>query len=307
MSQIHDRLDWNLLRTFLAIVQEGSISRAAIRLHLTQPAVSLALKRLEDRLNESLIARNGSNFTLTSAGELVYQEALVIYGSIARLSLAVQDIPHNLSGVVRLALVSGVNSDILDTMLTEFHTHHPRVTFEITTGSSSDVQHALLHYQVALGICLKHKNVPKLADTPLLHQNYFLYCGKPHPLYGQRHLTVEDLHNEDFVSFASEQLDGVLAPLALFRAQHAFEGMIIGTSPNLDEVRRMIRSGLGIGALPEHVVREEAEAGHLWKLPPYEGIGRMTLYLMWNEALKFNKAEEAFLTHLQDALRLAGY
>lgn len=307
MSQIHDRLDWNLLRTFLAIVQEGSISRAAIRLHLTQPAVSLALKRLEERLSESLITRNGSNFTLTSAGELVYQEALVIYGSIARLSLAVQDIPHNLSGVVRLALVSGVNSDILDTILAEFHTQHPRVTFEITTGSSSDVQHALLHYHVALGICLKHKNIPKLTDTPLLHQNYFLYCGKTHPLYGQRHLTVEDLHHEDCISFASEQLDGVLAPLALFRAQHAFEGEIIGTSPSLDEVRRMIRSGLGIGALPEHVVMAEAEAGYLWKLPPYEGIGRMTLYLMWNDALKFNKAEEAFLNHLQEALRLAGY
>lgn len=74
MSQIHDRLDWNLLRTFLAIVQEGSISRAAVRLHLTQPAVSLALKRLEERLGENLIARSGSSFTVTTAGELVYRQ-----------------------------------------------------------------------------------------------------------------------------------------------------------------------------------------------------------------------------------------
>ncbi|MFC3395378.1 LysR family transcriptional regulator [Brenneria rubrifaciens] len=307
MSHIHDRLDWNLLRTFLAIVQEGSISRAATRLHLTQPAVSLALKRLEERLGQNLIARNGNTFDLTSAGELVYHEALAIYGSIARLSVAVQNTPHDLSGVVRLALVSGVNSDVLDNVMCEFHQSHPRVNFEMTTGSSADVQHALLHYQAGLGICLKHKSVQGLSDTPLLHQRYFLYCGKQHPFFGRRHLNVHDLHDEDFVSFASEQLDGVLAPLALFRAQQALEGRIIGTSASLDEVRRMVRSGLGIGALPEHVVNSEVEAGHLWKLPPDDGIARITLHLMWNQEPKHNQAEEAFYHRLREALHLAGY
>lgn len=307
MSPIHDRLDWNLLRTFLAIVQEGSISRAAVRLHLSQPAVSLALKRLEERLGESLIARSGSAFTLTAAGEMVYQESLVIYGSIARLSLAVQDIPQDLSGVVRLALVSGVNSEIMDSVIARFHADHPRVTFDITTGSSHEVQHALLHYQAGLGVSLRHKPVQGLAHAPLLHQRYFLYCGRSHPLYGQQQLEVDDLRHEAFISFASEQLDGVLAPLALFRAQQALEGTVVGTSSSLHEVKRMIRCGLGIGALPEHVVNDETAAGHLWQLPPEDGIAQITLYLMWNEVLKINKAEEAFLCRLKEALFNAGY
>lgn len=307
MTQVHDRLDWNLLRTFLAIVQEGSISRAALRLHLTQPAVSLALKRLEERLGESLISRNGSNFILTSAGDLVYQESLVIYGSIARLSLAVQDIPQDLSGVVRLALVSGVNSEILDNVLCEFHLNYPRVNFEITTGSSTDVQQALLHYQAAVAISLKHKNIPGLSSAPLLHQKYYLYCGRSHHLFGKDGLEINDLHKEQFVSFASEQLDGVLAPLTLFRAQQALDGPTTATSSSLHEVKRMILCGFGIGALPEHVVSDETAAGHLWKLPPYDGIARITLHLMWNESLKINKAEETFLNHLKEALFLAGY
>ncbi|WP_313686690.1 LysR family transcriptional regulator [Pantoea sp.] len=307
MTQIHDRLDWNLLRTFLAIVQENSISRAALRLHLSQPAVSLALKRLEERLGESLITRTGSTFSLTAAGEMVYQESLTIYGSIARLSLAVQDIPHDLTGTVRLAFVSGVNSEVVDNAITRFHTLQPRVTFEITTGSSTDVQHALLHYHAGLGVSLRHKQVPGLNNTPLLHQRYFLYCGRSHSLFGQRDLSIEDLQHEKFVSFASEQLDGVLAPLALFRAQQSLQGEITGTSSSLHEVKRMIRCGLGIGALPEHVISEETRSGELWKLPPYEGIAQITLYLMWNETLKFNKAEEAFLYHLKEALLTAGY
>ena len=64
-----ERLDWNLLRTFLVIVQERSISAAATKLHLTQSAVSQALKRLEDQLQRRLIERHNKAFTITSAGE----------------------------------------------------------------------------------------------------------------------------------------------------------------------------------------------------------------------------------------------
>src|ERR1700753_4314815 len=82
---LNDRLDWNLLRTFLVIMQERSVSRAAARLHLTQPAVSQALKRLEDTLGRHLIHRRGPHFEPTRAGEEVYRIAIDIYGHISRL------------------------------------------------------------------------------------------------------------------------------------------------------------------------------------------------------------------------------
>src|ERR1700734_2638834 len=82
---LNDRLDWNLLRTFLVIMQERSVSRAAARLHLTQPAVSQALKRLEDTLGRNLIQRRGPHFEPTRAGEEVYRIASDIYGHMSRL------------------------------------------------------------------------------------------------------------------------------------------------------------------------------------------------------------------------------
>jgi DNA-binding MarR family transcriptional regulator len=71
-SLLNDRLDWNLLRTFRVIGQELSISRAAARLHLTQPAVSQALRRLEEQLDCQLIARRGPRFDLTEAGQRIF-------------------------------------------------------------------------------------------------------------------------------------------------------------------------------------------------------------------------------------------
>ena len=79
------QLDWNLLRTFIVIVQERSITRAANRLLLSQPAVSAALKRLEDRLGAQLIERGGSNFRVTEAGRVLFRQCLELYGEVAQL------------------------------------------------------------------------------------------------------------------------------------------------------------------------------------------------------------------------------
>lgn len=81
---LNDRLDWNLLRTFRVIGQELSISRAAARLHLTQPAVSQALKRLEEQLGRQLIARRGPRFALTEVGEQIFELAARSTGKCPR-------------------------------------------------------------------------------------------------------------------------------------------------------------------------------------------------------------------------------
>ena len=78
-------LDWNLLRTFMVIVQEGGITAAADRLLLKQPTVSNALKRLEDRLQIRLIDRGPTHFSVTEAGDRLYREAVEIHRAVARL------------------------------------------------------------------------------------------------------------------------------------------------------------------------------------------------------------------------------
>lgn len=304
MTHIHDRLDWNLLRTFVAIVQEGSISKAATRLHLTQPAVSLALKRLEETLNEVLIARTHNQFVLTTTGEMVYREAIAISGSINRLSINMRNVSGDLNGTVRLGLVSGVQSPLLDEVLTTFHQRYPRVHYEILSGSSRDVQSALLHYDAGLGICLKRGNVPCLSNRLFRKQQYYLYCGRSHPLFGRKDLTLSDIRQESFVIFSSAQHNdnGVMAPIALFRAQQEFTGEIIGTCTSISEIHRMLRAGIGVGAIPAHLAHNEVAAGALWQLPPQEGVAEINLYLMWHQAPRFSNAEIIFFEMLQQAL-----
>lgn len=302
MRPIHDTLDWNLLRTFIVIVQEESVSRAAARLYLSQPAVSLSLKRLEERLGQRLIERDSHRFCVTSAGKLVYQKAVDIYANVARLASEVSNSQTEISGHVSLLFITGIQCRFLDSVFARFHRCFPQVTFTIEQMSSYDVQQGLLQHQGALGICLARQTPEQLISQVLARQNYRYFCGRTHPLFGQQNLPLEVLRNERYISFGSEQLDGVLSPLAMFRAREGLQGPVIGQSSRLQEVQRMVMAGWGIGCMPEHIVRREVEDGLLWPLPPYGGVADIDLHLMWHREARFSAAESTFLEFLHNAL-----
>ena len=85
LDQFARNLDWNLLHTFVVVVQEGSITAAANRLLLQQPAVSMALRRLEKTLGHRLIDRRPGYFEMTEAGRKVYLQAREAFGAVVRL------------------------------------------------------------------------------------------------------------------------------------------------------------------------------------------------------------------------------
>ncbi|MGQ9368040.1 LysR family transcriptional regulator [Azospirillum sp. ST 5-10] len=294
LDAIGNQLDWNLLRTFMVIVQEGGITAAAGRLFLTQPAVSLALKRLEGQLGRTLIERGPGRFRVTEAGEAVYREVVDIYGTISRFGVLVREIREEISGHVRVLMTSRIQTVLLDRVLTSFHERHPKVTFRVDVMPSTDVHVALQQKIGTLGLCLLREPIPGLRSEVFIHQTYRLYCARGHRLYGVRGLDVADLRTEDFVSFTTDQIDGTLSPLAVFRAREGFAGRIVGASANLEEVRRMIVCGLGLGPLPEHIAARDVADGALWELPPYEGVATVDVHLIWNPQAKFNRAEAAF-------------
>jgi DNA-binding transcriptional LysR family regulator len=302
---LNDRLDWNLLRTFRVIGQERSISRAAARLHLTQPAISQALKRLEEQLGCQLIARRGPRFDLTEAGEQIFAIAGEMYGQVSQLSSALQQPGDEVIGKVRLLMISRIVSERFDRFLADFHREHPRVDLEIDVMRSSDIVAALLEKTASLGLSLNRRPQPRLEQRLFLRQRYGFYCGRHHALFGRDRLNESDLQSENFVSFTSDQIGGMLSPLTIFRDQQGFSGRIVASSPSLEEVRRLVIAGYGLGCLPEHVVAEDERNGLLWRLPPHEGIADVDIHLLWNREQKMSRAESVFIESLGQRLQEA--
>jgi len=300
---LNDRLDWNLLRTYLAIMQERSLSRAAARLYVTQPAVSQALKRLEDALGRKLIERRGAHFVPTQAGEEVYRIASDIYGTISQLETGLDERTADITGSIRLLTVSRIESRVYDEFLAEFHLAYPRIDLQIEVMRSSDIISSLLQKTATAGLSLCRTPVEKLEMRCFLRQRYAIFCGRHHRLFGLSQLTMADLLAENFVSFTSDQIGDSLSPLTVFRDQRGFTGRIVASSPSLDEVRRLIFAGYGIGCLPEHAVKDDLARQRLWRLPPEEGLVDVDIHLLWHRERKRNAAEAAFFDAMERCMQ----
>jgi len=302
-----DRLDWNLLRTFMVIMQERSISLAAARLHLTQPAVSLALKRLEEAVGHQLITRRGHSFGPTAAGMEAYAIACEIYGQVSRLQTELNDKADDVTGSVRLLSVSRLDCPAYDDFLAEFHRSYPRIDLQVEVLRSSDIISALLRNAATAGVSLCRLPEEHLERKLFMRQRYAIFCGRHHPLFGRRSLEIKDLLDENSVAFTTELLGEHLSPLTVFRETHGFTGRTVAVSSSLDEVRRLIYAGYGIGCLPEHMVQQDIQQQRLWRLPPEEGVADIDIFLLWQHARKMTAAERVFLDSVQRALpRFAG-
>ncbi len=297
------QLDWNLLRTFVVLVEEASFTRAAHRLLRGQSAVSLALQRLETELNCRLIERGRGSFRLTAAGSILYSECIDIYGGVSRLKDITTAATKEISGEISIHLASHVITPLLDSLLTETNALYPKVTFSINTATSAMVTSAVLDRIASFGICLVNRPLPDLTYDVLYREFFGFYCGPPHALFGRAGLTMEDLQNRTIVSFDTDDLNDALRPVALLRKQWDLAQRIVGRSSQLEEVRRMIQCGLGIGSLPIHVVERDVRDGLLWRLPPYEDPPEVDIFLVRNPKKKLNRAEQFFVNRLLSQIK----
>lgn len=292
-------LDWNLLRTFVVIAEVKSITRAAERLNLKQPSVSNALRRLEDRVGWRLVERDATRFELTEVGRLIYEQSVEVFGSISQLPLLMRGISDDVTGHVMIATASHVVSPLFDRALAEFHRNYPRASITISVSASTEVAKQVRERRASFGVCLVSQRDPAL-DYAMVYREFFgFFCGPQHRLYGKTGLTLADLKGEPSVSFQTDHISDALRPVALLRSEARLNADVVGVSSSLEEVRRMIVAGLGIGPLPLHVAQRDVADGTLWRLPPYDAPPAIDIFLLTNPDKAMNRAEKALLSGLQ--------
>lgn len=296
------QLDWNLLRTFLVIAEEHSITLAAHRLLRGQPSVSLALKRLETELGCRLIDRGHGTFRLTSAGRRLYAECSDMFGGVGRLPEAVRQSANEISGEINIVMASHVITPLFDKQLSSLSQAHPQIRFNIRIDTSVKVVQAVRERRASFGICLVNRKFQDV-EYHLMYREYFgFYCGPSHPLFGRRQLKMADLRDYPAVSFDTEDINDALRPVALLRSKWGLDYDIVGRSSQLEEVRRMVQCGMGIGSLPIHVMKRDVADGLLWRLPPYDDPPEVDIFLVTNPGKRLNRAEELMIRQLKQTI-----
>lgn len=295
-------LDWNLLRTFMVIVQEQGLTAAGEKLSLKQPTISNALRRLEIHMDCRLIERNASHFSVTPAGRRLFSECVALFDIVSGLPQQVEQLPGDLSGHIDIALASHVVCPFFDEVLAAFHRAFPQVTLSMTVAPSRDVAVAVANRDACFGVCLMEERHLKLEYELLYREAFGYFCGPRHSLFGKSDIPLSALRHEPYVSFKTDQMSGALWPVALLRQQEGFEGAVIGTSSHLEEVKRLIIANFGFGPMPIHVVEDDVRAGRLWRLPPYETAPNIDVHLVHDRAARRGRAESILLAELRKAI-----
>lgn len=302
----HERLlrnlDWNLLYTFLTIVDESSITGAARKLSLSQPSVSNALKRLEEHLGMQLIMRRKGVFTLTYQGLRVYEYASSASGILSHMAEQFSGDEGAVQGEINIQIASHIHCPAFDHTLAQYHRLYPNVLMTINTQPSAEIVRAVADDELHIGLSNKKVSQTGLCFDLLGYEQMAFYCCRNHAMFGKTDLSLEDLSGLSYISFESDQPGEGLNAIAKFRAEQPFWGKLVAVSSNEEEIRRLILAGVGFGALTVEGARPFVEQGLLWQLPPYEHLPVAEVYLVTPENIPLSDVEQLFVNMLKQAV-----
>ena len=140
------------LTYFAAIVEEGNISKAAERLHLSQPPLTRQLQLLETELGCSLFERDTRHMVLTEAGELLYEKAREVIRQCGDIRREVADISSGRKGTAHIGVVSSVSSRLLPVWIMRFHSLYPNVRIDLTERDSYEILESVRNQKTDIAI-----------------------------------------------------------------------------------------------------------------------------------------------------------
>ncbi|WP_163849278.1 LysR family transcriptional regulator [Pseudooceanicola aestuarii] len=265
------------MKYFVAIVEDGSFSRAAARLGVAQPALSRHVRRMEDDLGTPLLLRGPTGATPTPEGQLLLRRARVLLADLDATLEELRSLNHDPAGSVRLGL-PGTVSDILSIpLIARCRARYPRVRIVIAEAMSGFVREWLLDGRIDLAVIYGELQEPALRTDLLLDEELVL-------------LLPPDTGTDVAVAPGPESLARL--PLILPSGAHGLRVMIdqrlraqgITVTPEIEvdsyrNIKRLVAGGYGASVLPRHAVADAAEAGHLL-LRPFAAPGlRRSAYM----------------------------
>ncbi len=185
------------IRYFLAVQETGSFTKAAEKMYVTQPALSTAIKALEEELGVELLIRKPKRITLTPAGLRFRDRAFAI---LAECNAAKRDLMDTgAQRQLRIGVLDTLNTPPVNGLLHDFHTTYPDVLIHLQCGSKDDLAHRLGQDKVDLIITSLSGEEESSTMLPLYQERFVLVVNSQHPLATRSSVHLADLHEQPFV------------------------------------------------------------------------------------------------------------
>jgi DNA-binding transcriptional LysR family regulator len=288
-------MDLHGLEVFRAIATEKSFSRAARRLSRTQPAISLALKRLEGELGEILIDRAGKDLRLTDPGNLVLDFARRFENLRQELLTALSERRDNASGRLTIGANESTTLYLLP-HLARYRRRYPRVRVQVRRSLSSRIPAELIDGDLELGVISYAPDDERLTARVIYRDHLAFVVSPQHRLSKRKQVSIADLGMEIFIAH------NVVSPYRDV-VEKAFEQMRVPLNrdvemPTVETIRKLVQQNEGVAFLPRMCVEEELAAGALREVKVKELQVERKIHLVYPSHRTLSHAAQAFLADL---------
>ena len=280
------------LHVFLTVATEHSFSRAAEKLLRTQPAVSLALQRLEQELGEKLIDRSGKDLILTDAGRIVLDYARRFQSLQLELDNSLAELRDNSAG----RLIIGANESTILYLLRhieQYREMYPKVKVQVRRSFSSKIPGELLDGNLELGVISYDPGDDRIRSKVIYTDAIALVVSPRHRLARRKVVSIADLAEENFIAHnvMSPYRDVVIRE---FQARKVPLRMDVDM-PTIESIRKMVQDNQGVAFLPRMCVEQEIEQKLLREVRVKEMNIERKIRLVYPTRRALSHAARAFL------------
>lgn len=289
-----DILEIRVLRYFLAVAQEGSVTRAARALHLTQPTLSRQIRELEEELGQTLFSRGGRELSLTREGLLLRQRAEEIVGLAEITEKEFRSLGEKtVSGDLSLGCGESKALSFVTDALKVLQDEHPLIIPHFFSGNGEIVMDRLDKGLLDFAVLMGAENTERYSSLPLPnHDTWGLLMDKDDPMAQKKAITAEDLLDIPLIfssqSLSRDELSGWLGfPMSRLHIAATYTLLFNGSL--------MVRSGLGYALCFDHIAPSGKDSPFAFR--PLTS----PLSLVWKKHQILSAPAEAFLAKIREA------
>jgi DNA-binding transcriptional LysR family regulator len=287
-------MEFRQLEMFVAVLEAGSVQRAAERVFRTSPAVSMAIRKLEDDVGVALFERaERGDFTPTQAGESLYRHARKLLRGRDEALLELDELKTLDRGRLRLGAIESSASYLLPSLTQSFRAQYPNIRLEVACDTSDALVNSLRSRKIELALLAFAPTDEEIDSRCVVRDEVVAIVGPGHALAGAESVGVRELRTEFLIveSVASKLRERLAEVFEAHKTplNVAVEGATIET------VKKLVARDQGVGFVPAMCIQDELARGELVRLPLEGFRHERELWVAWRCRGARSEAAEAFL------------
>ena len=255
-------MDLRQLEILQAIAETGSFTACGRKLNVSQSAISRQILLLEEELGEPLFLRVGRQVRMTPAAESLVQLGQRVFLDVRETVGVITDRTRELRGTLRLSGGMTVCLYVFPPLLKHLRRVHPQLDVRLTVATAGRSVQEIRAGRVDAGLLTLPVEESDLVTVPVLHEELLLVTTPSHPLARRRKVTPREIADQPFVLF--EMGSATRKVIDQFFATEKIEPKIVMDTENVEIIKAMVKTGLGIGIVPYQSVAREVKAGQLF-------------------------------------------